>query len=124
MSEIKMRTGVMRKIALECVLESNKRVGVFLPSYEEIKSFRDDLLDVMEEIPNWMLKLVQSSNKHIRTDRNVSVLMFEHINDAKGVTFDYVVLADDLTPKQQQDFKEALIPALRGNNFFVFDNKK
>ena len=113
---------VMRQLVWSCIFENNKTIGVVLPNYESVKKFKNDLMQVMNEVPNWLLLLKCANTRRIESVNGVAVLLFNSITSMRGVTLNIVYIADDLNKKQYDEFVVSMIPTLRGGSIISFQN--
>ena len=113
---------VYRQLTWSCIFENNKHLGVVLPNYESVKKFKNELMRVMGEVPNWLLNLKCANTRRIESVNGVSVLLFNSADSIRGVTLDVVYVADDLSRKQQDAFMYCVIPTLRGGSITMFQN--
>lgn len=113
---------VMRQLVWSCIFENNKSIGVVLPNFESVKKFKADLMQVMSEVPNWLLDLKVANTRHVQSVNNVSVRMFNTVLGMRGTTLNVVYIADDLTKKQYDEFVVSIIPTLRGGSIISFLN--
>ena len=113
---------VMRQLVWSCIFENNKTIGVVLPNYESVKKFKNDLMQVMSEVPNWLLQLKIANTRNVQSANNVSVRMFNTVLGMRGTTLNLVYIADDLNKKQYDEFVVSMIPTLRGGSIISFLN--
>lgn len=113
---------VMRQLVWSCIFENNKTIGVVLPNYESVKKFKNDLMQVMSEVPNWLLQLKIANTRNVQSANNVSVRMFNTVLGMRGTTLNVVYIADDLNKKQYDEFVVSMIPTLRGGSIISFQN--
>ena len=113
---------VMRQLAWSCVTDRDKSYGVILPDFESVKKFKNELMQVLGEVPNWMLQLECANMRRIKTINNVSILLFNTIDGMRGITLHGIYVADDISRKQVDQFLTCMVPALVGRSIVSFHN--
>ena len=108
------RSEVIIQIAQICALShGNITIGVLLPTYEDVKMFKAELLLKLNEIPTWLCKpLITATNRLIETDNFTRVCFLHSVHHAKGQSFNSFYLSSRLTEKQKSQYIFDLLPAM------------
>lgn len=121
------RQEAVTQIAQYCVLSLQQdTIGVLLPTMIDTKSFQAEVVDKLNEVPEWLeCGLTVCTMRHLQTKRGASIRFLHNVNHARGLNFDYFYVSSRLEGDQLTQYVFALMPILSSsgqNKIVTFDD--
>lgn len=106
------------------VPNANTTIGVVLPSFAEVKQFRWELADLVNEVPKWLtLKPVNRDTiRQIEFGSTGRIVLLHSVNDGRGRSFNTMFLSSKLTEDQKTQFMFNIMPTMAHGHVETFED--
>jgi len=116
---------VLNFLAMLVLYKRGQTILVALNSVEDIKVFKQAMLDKFSEVPSWLMPSRRENFRHRVSFDNYMTIMFVHSEfGCKGIT-PSIIIADDRLPTinpEWDQFTTFLALAVAGNPVTYFKN--
>lgn len=103
----------------------DQTIGVLLPSFADVKKFRQELLAKLQEIPKWLsMPMVMNNTRYVEMENGFRIHFLHTVRSARGRTFNAFYISSRLTEKQKTQYVFDLLPAMvHSRPILTFDDE-
>lgn len=115
------RQEAVTQIAQLCVLTTDKTIGVILPSFEDVKLFKKELVAKLDEVPEWLMTCPVQNTRIIRTRDGTQIRFLTSGHETRGLTFNGFYISSRLTEEQKSEYVFSYL-AMPHQTLITFDD--